>query len=610
MITLRCAVFICLAQLVASTTPPCDSEIYCHGQLLHTVQMSKIFQDSKTFVDMKLRYNANTTLENFKDFMSNHNQHPSRDAVIRFVNESFEPAGREFEDWIPQDWTPSPKFVRSIQDPEYKTFALTLNKVWKELGRKMREDVKENQDLYSIIWVPNPVIVPGGRFREFYYWDSYWIIQGLLLSEMHTTVKGMLTNFAYIVDTYGHIPNGGRIYYLERSQPPLFIPMVKLYVDSTGDKDFVAERMGTFEKEFSYWMDNHAVKVEKDGKNYTLYRYADTSMGPRPESYSEDVESSAIFKEEKEKEAFYSEIKAAAESGWDFSSRWFILNGTNKGNLTNIKTRSIIPVDLNAMLYQNAMILAEWHEELGNISQSSYYRTIAHTIMEAVEAVLWHEEVGSWLDYDILNGVKRDWWYPTNISPLWTGCYDKSNTDKIVRLVRKYLDNSNVIYPGGVPMSQEHTGEQWDFPNVWPPIQHMMIVGLNNTGDEAAQRLAYELAERWVRSNHKAFMETEAMFEKYDATVFGGHGGGGEYEVQLGFGWSNGVILDLLYRYGDQLSSTEDETTEATENVEEIIIVENIIDQTTLPSKSSTNMGSVVMSFIALVVTVVAGYIG
>lgn len=280
---------------------------------------------------MKMKYSPNETRTKFDSFMAKNNNYPTKHAVRLFVEDTFDPAGNEFEDWDPSDWIKHPKFVDHIQDMNLRDWALSLNLIWKELGRKMKTEVETHQDLYSIIWIPNPVIVPGGRFREFYYWDSYWIIQGLLRSEMFGTVKGMLENFLYIVDNYGHIPNGGRIYYLGRSQPPLLIPMVKTYVDFTQDISFISKHIDTMEKEFDYWMTNHSRVVHIDGKNWTLSAYGDRSRGPRPESYSEDVDGADFFKDQQKKEHFYSELKAAAESGWDFSSRWFITNATNKG---------------------------------------------------------------------------------------------------------------------------------------------------------------------------------------------------------------------------------------------------------------------------------------
>ncbi|XP_044766321.1 trehalase-like isoform X2 [Coccinella septempunctata] len=583
-------------ELVSSSdvlVPPCSSEIYCHGPLLHTVQMARIYEDSKTFVDMKMKYPPNETLVRFDEFMVEYHNKPTRNQVEDFVARTFESAGREFEAWVPKDWVEKPKFASKIKDVELQGFALELNKIWKKLGRKMKDEVKKNKDLYSIIWVPNPVIVPGGRFREFYYWDSYWIMLGLLLSEMVDTTRGMLENFLYMVDHYGHIPNGGRIYYLERSQPPLLIPMIKLYYDFTNDEQFLKNNIRIMEKEFEYWMTNHSVEINVDGKNYTLAHYGDRSHGPRPESYSEDVKSASNFNEAK-KESFYSELKAAAESGWDFSSRWFITNGTNAGNLTNIKTRSIIPVDLNAILYWNAKLLGDFNKILGDEEKAEHYYQIGKVWLEAVTAVLWHEEVGSWLDYDMINNLKRDYFYPSNIAPLWTGCYNTTETDKITKLVIKYLHNKHIMNnPGGIPTTMAHTGEQWDYPNAWPPLQHMMVMALNNTGDKTAQRLAFEIAEKWIRSNYKSFRSTSAMLEKYDATIAGSSGGGGEYAVQEGFGWTNGVIMDLLDKYSDTIFMN-DPNAEMQTNKGEL-----------LATSSSVNA-----VLLAVLVTLAAGFIG
>lgn len=162
------------------------SEIFCNGTLLHTVQMSGIYKDSKTFVDMKMKAKPSETLANFEKFMAEHEQNPSNSDLKKWVEENFDEPGSEFQNWVPNDWKKNPVFLSKIKSDEFRSFASNLNELWLELGRKMTKDVKENTDLYSIIYVENPVIVPGGRFREFYYWDSYWIIRGLLLSEMYS----------------------------------------------------------------------------------------------------------------------------------------------------------------------------------------------------------------------------------------------------------------------------------------------------------------------------------------------------------------------------------------------------------------------------------------
>ncbi|XP_044574448.1 trehalase-like isoform X2 [Cotesia glomerata] len=586
--------------------PITRNNIYCHGDLLHEVQMSRIFPDSKTFVDMKMKHSPEETLKKFETMMSHIKERPPPlEEIKRFVEDNFDEAGSEFEDWNPVDWRKEPKFLKSIKDPNLRKFASDLNDIWKLLGRKMKEDVRINQDLYSILYVPHPVIVPGGRFREFYYWDSYWIIKGLLLSEMHATVRGMLTNFVSIVKQIGFIPNGGRIYYTMRSQPPMLTPMVKIYIDDTNDTEWLKENLWLLEKEFDFWMTNRTVKVEKDGRNYTLARYYENSSGPRPESYREDIMAAENLRSE-EKEEYYKEIKSAAESGWDFSSRWFILDGTNKGNLSNLKTRYIVPVDLNAIIYRNAILLAEFNEMIGNFDKAAKYRQIAEEWKEAIDAVLWHDDVGAWLDYDILNGVKRDYFYPTNILPLWTECYDITKREYYVDKALKYLDKSQIMLNlGGIPATFEHSGEQWDYPNAWPPLQYFVIMALDNCNDIHAQKLAYELSEIWVRSNYKAFKANHSMFEKYDATVSGSGGGGGEYTVQLGFGWSNGLILDLLNKYHSTLSA--DSRFIPTMLDDSPSDLENLIPNTV---SGVSTAGQMMTALLALIITIAAGFIG
>jgi len=99
---------------------------------------------------------------------------------------------------------------------------------------------------------------------------------------------------------------------------------------------------------------------------------------------------------------------------------------------------------------------------------------------------------------------------------------------------------------------------QWDWPNAWAPLQEMLIEGLERTQTRAGEELALSVARDWTASNSKAWRRTHYMYEKYVATEQGVGGGGGEYTPQVGFGWSNGVALTLLARYGDQLVSGDD----------------------------------------------------
>nr|CAD7452624.1 unnamed protein product [Timema tahoe] len=569
--------------------PPCDSEIYCYGDLLHTVQMSEIYSDSKTFVDMKQKNSTTETLRRFNNMrartgpnptkeethcytsnlqasgiepstsesVARNSDHLTTEAVRSFVDDNFE-SGNELITWELEDWKEDPKFLLGILNSDFRSWASDLNALWKNLSRKMDDDVKQNQEQYSIIYVPNGFVIPGGRFREFYYWDSYWIVRGLLLSEMYNTTKGILNNFLSMVNTYGFVPNGGRVYYVERSQPPLLTPMVQQYLHATKDVGFLVDNIDLLEKEYYFWISKRTVDVTKNGKTYRMARYYSKSSGPRPESYREDYQTANNSKTEEERTNLYIEIKSAAESGWDFSSRWFIKNATDKGNLSNIQTHNIIPVDLNAFLYRNAIILAEFFWLLGNKEQTSYYAKEAARWKEAVMEVLWNEEVGVWLDYDIKNGVSRNYFYPSNVAPLWTKCYNEKDKVNISTKVLAYLKNQNIdYYKGGIPTSVGNTGEQWDMPNAWPPLQIIAIQGLAELGLPEAEEAALKMATNWVRANYKGYQKTGEMFEKYDAVNPGAYGGGGEYTVQSGFGWTNGIILELLNTYGRVLQPND-----------------------------------------------------
>ncbi|XP_029340944.1 trehalase-like [Acyrthosiphon pisum] len=582
-------VFFTFGTLTSSEYIPlstaCDSQIYCNGTLLHYVQMLKVFHDSKTFVDMQMKFSFNDTMKNFDQKMKDWKYTPTKYLLEEFVNEFFDKEDSELEEWTPTDWIKNKEIVNNIKDEKLKDWAKYINNMWPNLGRKIRDDVRLRPEYYSIIYVPNPFIIPGGRFREIYYWDSYWIIRGLIICDMHITAKGIISNYISMVQTFGHVPNGGRIYYSKRSQPPMLIPMVKSYLDATNDMKFVIENINALEIEFNYWITQHNVTIGKNGKKYTLAVYKDLSTGPRPESYREDINQSTPFSTVNEKENFYSELKAAAESGWDFSSRWYIVNGTNEGKqiqvrdiesfkatqpflisdlqiaggLLNTKTRSIIPVELNALLYWNAKILSDFYREMNNSVKALIYESISLEWEEAVTAVLWDEEVGAWLDFDIINNIRRNYFYPTNISPLWTGCYAKNNTDYLVTRVLNYLNKSEILNTaGGIPTTLRETDQQWDQPNAWPPLQYIVVMGLENTGHKGAKQMASKIAYKWLCTNYVPYYNYTKMYEKYRVNAGGEIGKStGEYPIQDGFGWTNGIILEFLQLYNSTASSDD-----------------------------------------------------
>lgn len=533
----------------------CRSEIFCRGDLLRKVQMARIFNDSKTFVDMRLQKDETDVLRSFKALPDN----PSEDQVFKFVKDNFLPAEHDLEDWSPPDWRENPEFIKRIKDANLRDFASKLNELWKKLGRKISDEARQNPARSSLILVKNPFIVPGGRFREYYYWDSYWLVDGLLVCGMKDTVKGMIDNFVQLVKTYGFVPNGGRIYYTNRSQPPFLIPIVELYLNNTGDEDYVKSILDDLEKEYTFWRENRNVEVEVSSEKYNLSIYAANMDTPRPESYYEDFHTAQAIPENA-RPALYQDIASAAESGWDFSTRWFNRTRSEQGSLSGTRTRQIVPTDLNSVLYLNEKLLEKFFRMAGNTAKADQYKGFSEARLAAIEAVLWDNKTGLWLDYDRQLKKKRHYFYAASIVPLWAGVH-RGNPAKESLVIRALKRLKLLDYPGGFPTSLSTSGQQWDFPNAWPPLQHMFIESLAQSSSKELQDEALKFAQKWITTNYKAWRSTGHMFEKFNVSVQGAPGGGGEYKIQIGFGWTNSVVLDMLRRYPDKLVSGENPTT-------------------------------------------------
>lgn len=539
----------CLVYLhhVASDTPTCNSEIYCKGELLKTVQMARIFPDSKTFVDMEMTHDSSQVISNFKELMFATNNNPTRNQVKEFVQSNFQP-GKELEDWKAPDFNPRPPFLQTIQVEEYKEFATSLVQIWANFSRILKEDVFKEPERYSIIPVPNGFVIPGGRFREFYYWDSYWIIKGLLASDMNQTVRGMIENFLSMVDRYGFVPNGGRIYYLNRSQPPLLSHMAHEYLKATNDIPWLKKNVHLLQKELKYWLKTQTVTFSFNNNEHTLARYSIDDPSPRPESYSEDVKTCSTRKSEEDTKNCYRDLKSGAETGWDYSSRWFIdERGSYGGNLSSIQTRRIIPVDLNSFLAQAYKMVSIFSHIAGDLESEKYWLSLHLAWVESIQQVLYNETAGIWFDLDLDRLKHRTGFYPSNLAPLWAELYDEPILGD---LAVKYLEKEGIFdFPGGIPTSLINTGEQWDLPNAWPPTQSIAIMALKRSRSVKAIKAAEGLAKKWIDNNLMIFKRTGYMYEKYNAEKAGDVGGGGEYNIQTGFGWSNGEIFELIEEF-------------------------------------------------------------
>jgi alpha,alpha-trehalase len=532
---------------------PDSCDVFCRGPLLDAVQRAHIFPDSKHFVDMPMLYDPETTLTAF-DQLSN----KSDPNILReFVSKFFTEPGTELKGCHQADWIAEPKSFEKIHDPVYRQWAYSVHAKWRTLCRRMKDEVKQNPDRYSLIYSAHPFVAPGGRFREFYYWDTYWIVKGLLASEMYNSTKSVILNLADMIQRFGFIPNGGRIYYLHRTQPPLFAGCVHEYFKATNDLEFVKAMLPLMEKERSYWQKQRSVDLKmENGDSAQFYQYRVDAHGPRPESYKEDLDSVSHIDGEENKKGAWSDIAAACESGWDFSSRWFSQDESNpfRNTIRSVRTSRIVPVDLNAFACWNEAIMTDLYKAIGNKSQSEVHRADYETMKYNMKRLFWNKEKGTWFDLDLDTGNQREDYYVSNPTPLFAKCAHDSK-DVAVQVLDYLKSSGATSFVGGLPTSFVQSGEQWDSPNGWAPTNHMVIEGLRSSNDPRVQEAAFRLADKWIQTNYFVFVRSGGkMFEKYNVEKWKSQAGsGGEYEVQEGFGWSNGVILDLLLQYGDRL---------------------------------------------------------
>lgn len=503
--------FACVHFIHAQTPQPPD-KIY--GQLFVDVQMNKIFPDNKTFVDCIPKRDPAAIVA---DYLSVKKNPAIKFSLKNFVEENFE---------VPLSATSTYKTDTTLGIKEH------INQLWQVLKRNPDTPVKGS----SLLPLPNPYIVPGGRFKEIYYWDSYFTMLGLHVSGEDETIENMVQNFAYMIQQYGHIPNGNRSYYLSRSQPPYFSMMIELLAEIKGDMIYALYK-NALQQEYNYWMDKtaptkHVVKMP-DGS--VLNRYYDQSIRPRQESFYED---SMTGKESGRNLAeVYRNLRSCAESGWDFSSRWF----ADGEHLKTIQVTNIIPVDLNGLLYHLELTLAKSYKETGNLVQSNYYNQLAERRKKAINKYCWNENEKWYFDYNISEQKQCNEMTIAGISPL----FFKTTTPVQAKAAAQTL-REKFLKPGGFVTSLKNTGEQWDAPNGWAPLEWIAIKGLENYNEH---ELAKEGAIRWAQLNMKVYKATGKMMEKYNVTDTHLEAGGGEYPSQDGFGWSNGVLLKLMDMY-------------------------------------------------------------
>ncbi|MBX9813583.1 MAG: alpha,alpha-trehalase TreF [Sphingomonas sp.] len=503
---LLAALLLCAGPARAQTATP--AELY--GPLFRAVQLGRVFPDNKTFVDAVPKRPVAAILADYA------RDRPADPAALRaFVLANFT--------------------VPGVNDVAASPLRAHIRALWPVLTRPPLTPAPGS----SALALPRPYVVPGGRFREIYYWDSYFTLLGLKADGEDALVEAMLDDFTSLIERYGHIPNGTRSYYLSRSQPPFFALMLDL--STNRDPAVAARRLRALRREYAFWMRGqtclgaegacaHVVRMP-DGA--LLNRYWDAKDVPRDESFAEDV---ATAETAPDATRLWRDLRSAAESGWDFSSRWL----ADPQRLASIQTTAIVPVDLNSLLYAMEQRIAARCRAAGDGACATRFTQAAARRKAAIDRYLWLAVRGWYADWDRARRAPSPRLSAATLYPLFAGLAAPAQAKAVAATVRARL-----LAPGGLRTTEVATGQQWDRPNGWAPLQWIAIDGLARAGEAP---LARAIAERWLATVNAAFVETGKMLEKYDVEERR-PGGGGEYPLQDGFGWTNGVASALLERY-------------------------------------------------------------
>ncbi len=365
----------------------------------------------------------------------------------------------------------------------------------------------------TLIALPRPYLVPsdGAMFSEMYYWDSYFMALGLVGTPHEDLIPGLAENLGSLYRRFGVIPNGSRLYFLSRSQPPFLTSLIWLAYEVLQSRDpvaarsFLARLMRLAQREHeTVWLGT--AQPHHRCVHQGLSRYFDIN---------------------------YLDTLAAAESGWDHSTR------------CDDRWLEHLPVDLNAILYAREMDFARAAEVLGKPREAASWKTRAEARAATMQALMWDEDTGFFLDYDFVHERRTPHPSLAGFYPLWAGL---ATPDQATRMVQEWLPR--FALPGGlVTTLEERAGRQWAYPNGWAPLQWIVVEGLDRYGFDAE---ATGIRRAWCDNCAAVFAATGLMWEKYNVTGATTSPEGGLYGSVPGFGWSNAVFS----RFARELAKT------------------------------------------------------
>lgn len=488
------------------------------GELFWAIQERRIFEDGKTFVDLVPKSKMKQIK---KEYILEKND-PNFD-LREFTNRHF----YEMESKYKEYHSNSSHTVRQH-----------IRELWNVLERRNR------RDRGSLIALPYKYIVPGGRFSEQYYWDSYFTMVGLAADKRWDMVEGMLKNCTYMIRKFGFIPTANRTYYLSRSHPPFFSYMVKVMARHGNRTLTLLEYLPYMLREYRFWISGRSAlsddeeiaalrRVVRMPDGSYLARDYDNKTTPRPEMLGDDVETAKQAKIDNFNK-LYLDLRAGAESGWDFSSRWF----SDQDEIGSIHTTDIVAVDLNCLLYHLESMIAETYSLMYQPLLARKFNRLAEKRKNAIRKYLWSEEEQFFMDYDFRDGKQTNRVTLAGVFALFT----KVATTAQARGVAERIER-DFLKQGGLVTTLFNSGQQWDSPNGWAPLQWVAIQGLREYG---YHELADKIKRAWVKTCVDVYESQGKLVEKYNVVNPDKLGGGGEYMLQDGFGWTNGVLAALL----------------------------------------------------------------
>ena len=403
----------------------------------------------------------------------------------------------------------------------------------------------------GLLYLPRPYVVPGGRFNEMYGWDSYFIQTGLLRDGEVRLAKDLADNFLYEIRNYGKILNANRTYYLTRSQPPFLTEMLLSVYHRTGDRQWLAQAVPAIETYYRYWTGEPHLTTETG-----LSRYYDSGEGPAPEVISAERDEKGRTHYELVKDyyrshavsdydlgqyynqksgeltpLFYKGDRSMRESGFDPSNRF----GPFSVDIIHYN-----PVCLNSLLYVMERDTAEIMGILGHESEAAAWSRRAGERKEKINRLMWDSQDGLYYDYNFATKKVRRYPFLTTLYPLWAGIATAEQARRVESNLRRFER------PGGLQTSAAETGNQWDAPFGWAPLEMIAVEGLRRYG---FQNDADRITGRFLSLVLQQFLERHMIVEKYDVVRrsmdVSSKIGFGYRSNEIGFGWTNAAFVEL-----------------------------------------------------------------